>query len=178
MARVPLVPSEPDDPIVQEVFARFAAERRAPIELYRVLAHSPKLLRAYSGLARALRYEAETPRTLRELVILRTAQLTGSEYEWAHHRKMALTAGVPERQIEELERWSESDAFDQGERAALRLAEEAHEIAVREETLAELSRSFSESETIELVLLVTFYQAVARVLQALGIEVEPDYRQR
>src|SRR5207244_2864737 len=108
LARVPLVPSEPDDRVVQEVFARSAAEGRDPIELYRALAHSPKLLRAYSGLATALRYEAETPRALRELVILRTAQLTRSEYEWAHHRKMALAAGVPERQLEELEPWDES----------------------------------------------------------------------
>jgi 4-carboxymuconolactone decarboxylase len=176
MARLPLVPSEPDDPILEEVFARFAAEGRAPIELYRVLAHSPKLLRAYSGLATALRYEAETPRALRELVILRTAQLTGSEYEWAHHRKMALAAGVPERQIEQLERWPESDAFDGRERTALRLAEEAHEIAVSDETLAELRRVFSDGEAVELVLLATFYQAVARVLQALAVEIEPEYR--
>ena len=176
MARVPLVPSEPDDPILQEVFARFAAEGRAPIELYRALAHSPGLLRAYSGLATALRYEAETPRPLRELVILRTAQLTRSEYEWAHHRKMALAEGVPERQIEELERWRESDAFDERERAAVRLAEEAHEIEVSGETIALLRRVFSDRETVELVLLATFYQAVARVLQALAIEVEPEYR--
>ena len=176
MARLPLVPTEPDDPVVREVFARFAEEGRAPIELYRVLAHSPKLLRAYSGLATALRYEAETPRALRELVILRTAQLTHSEYEWAHHRKMALGAGVPERQLAELERWDESDAFDERERAALRLAEEAHEIEVTAETFAELRRVFSDGEAVELVLLATFYQAVARVLQALGIEVEPEYR--
>jgi 4-carboxymuconolactone decarboxylase len=176
MARVPLVPSEPDDPVVREVFARFAKEGREPIELYRALAHAPKLLRAYSGFATALRYEAETPRALRELVILRTAQLTRSEYEWAHHRKMALAEGVPERQLEELERWRESDAFDERERTALRLAEEAHEIAVTDETLAELRHAFSDAEAVELVLLATFYQAVARVLQALGIEVEPEYR--
>jgi AhpD family alkylhydroperoxidase len=176
MARVPLVPSEPDDPVVQEVFARFVEEGRDPIELYRALAHSPKLLRAYSGFATALRYEAETPRPLRELVILRSAQLTRSEYEWAHHRKMALATGVPKRQIEELERWRESGSFDERERAALRLAEEAHEIAVTEETLVELRRVFSDSEAVELVLLATFYQAVARVLQALGIEIEPEYR--
>ena len=66
-----------------------AREGRDPIALYRVLAHSPLMLRAYAGLARGLRYEAQTPRALRELMILRTAQLTGSDYEWAHHRAMA-----------------------------------------------------------------------------------------
>jgi AhpD family alkylhydroperoxidase len=176
MARVPLVPIEPDDPLVREVFGRFAEEGREPIALYRALGHTPKLLRAYSGLATALRHEAATPRALRELVILRTAQLTRSEYEWAHHRKMALAAGVPERQLAELERWRGSDAFDERERAALRLADGTHERNVSDEAFAELRRAFSDGETVELVLLASFYQGVARLLQALAVEVEPEYR--
>ncbi len=175
MARVPLVPPDSDDPVVAEVFERFAREGREPIALYRALAHTPKLLRAYSGLAAALRYEAETPRALRELVILRTAQLTSSEYEWAHHRKMALAEGVPEGHLSELERWRGSDAFDERERAALRLAEEVHELKVSGETFDELRRLFSEGEAVELVMLASTYQAVARMLQALDLEVEPEY---
>ena len=67
------------------VFAAFHAEGREPIALYRALANAPILLRSYSTLARALRHDAVTDRCLRELVILRTAQLTDSEYEWSHH---------------------------------------------------------------------------------------------
>jgi alkylhydroperoxidase family enzyme len=174
--RLPLLPKEATDPVTAEVFATFAAEGRDPISLYRVLAHSPLMLRAYAGLARGLRYEAQTPRALRELMILRTAQLTSSEYEWAHHRAMAAANGVPDEQVLALAQWRESDRFDERERAALRCVEEIHEVALSDEGFAELERAVGPEATVELVLLSAFYEAVARMIQAFGLEVEPQYQ--
>jgi len=173
--RLPLLPMEASDPVTAEVFETFTREGREPIALYRVLAHSPLLLRAYGGLARGLRYEAQTPRTLRELMILRTAQLTSSQYEWAHHRAMAEAAGVPAEQVAALAQWRTSDLFDESERAALGAVEGIHDIALSDEAFAELERTAGAGATVELVLLSAFYQAVARVIQAFGLEVEPEY---
>jgi alkylhydroperoxidase family enzyme len=175
--RLEMLSIEADDPVTAEVFAGFAAEGRDPIALYRVLAHSPLMLRAYAGLARGLRYEAQTPRPLRELMILRVAQLTASDYEWAHHRAMAASAGVGAEQVAALESWRSSERFDERERAALRCVDEVHEIALSDEGFAELERAFGAAATIELVLLSAFYETVARIIQALGLEVEPEYRQ-
>jgi 4-carboxymuconolactone decarboxylase len=174
--RVPPVPADADDPIVAGVFDVFAREGREPIALYRALANHPVMLRAYAGLAQGLRYEAGTPRALRELVILRTGQLVGSDYEWAHHRAMAEQAGVPDEQVRSLASWRASDAFDERERAALRCADEMHEIALSEDAFAELERVLGREGALEIVLLAGFYQAVARYIQALGLEVEPAYR--
>jgi alkylhydroperoxidase family enzyme len=176
MPRLPGVDPAGEDPVVAEVFAHFAAEGREPIALYRVLAHSPPMLRAYAGLARALRYEAQTPRALRELMILRTAQLVGSEYEWAHHRAMAAAQGVVDAQVAELERWHSSEHFDEVERAALRCVEELHELALSDEAFAALEGAVGAAATVELVLLVSFYEAVARLIQAFDLEVELPYR--
>ncbi len=174
--RVPPVPPDSPDPIVADVFSVFAREGREPIALYRALANHPVMLRAYSGLAQGLRYEASTPRALRELVILRTGQLVGSDYEWAHHRAMAEHAGVPDEQVLALASWRESGAFDERERAALRCADEMHEIALSDEGFAELEAALGREGALEIVLLAGFYQAVARYIQALGLEVEPEYR--
>jgi len=176
MTRVPLIPGEPEDPIAQQVFDVYRQDGREPIALYRALANSPRMLRAYSGLARGLRHEAEMPRPLRELAILRTAQLTQSKYEWAHHRLMALAAGVTERQVREVAEWRHSAAFDARERAVLQCAEDVHELGVTDESFVNLERLFGVSQAIEVVLTAAFYQAVARVLQALDLEVEPEYR--
>jgi alkylhydroperoxidase family enzyme len=175
MTRVPLVADDSGDPIVAEVFKRFNEEGREPIALYRALANAPELLQAYSGLATALRHRAQTSRALRELAILRTAQLTGSQYEWAHHVPMARSAGVSDAQIAAVGEWQTSDVFDARERAMLRCTDEIHRCALSDEAVAELKRSCSDREVVELVLLVGFYQAVARVLDGLGIEVEPEY---
>jgi len=177
VTRLEMLGIEPEDPVVAEVFAGFAAEGRDPIALYRVLAHSPRMLRAYAGLARGLRYEAETPRPLRELMILRVAQLTGSDYEWAHHRAMAEQSGVAAEKVAALGAWRSSDLFDEGERAALRAVEEIHDIELTDESFAALERAFGASASVELVLLGAFYETVARVIQALGLEVEPEYRE-
>lgn len=176
MPRLPLLDAEPTDEITAGVFETFRREGRDPIALYRVLAHSPRMLRAYAGLARGLRYEAETPRALRELMILRTAQLTGSEYEWAHHRTMAAANGVPDTKVRALAAWPESPLFDEPERAALRCVDEIHEVALSDEAFAGLERSVGAPATVELVLLAAFYEAVARIIQALGLEVESPYR--
>lgn len=175
MARLPLLGLEPADEITAAVFETFRQEGRDPIALYRVLAHSPPMLRAYAGLARGLRYEAATPRALRELMILRTAQLTASDYEWAHHRAMAAANGVPEEKVHALVAWRSSACFDAAERAALRCVEEIHEVALSDQGFAELEREFGAPGSVELVLLAAFYEAVARIIQALGLEIEPAY---
>jgi len=175
VTRLPVLPKEASDAVTAEVFEAFAREGRDPILLYRVLANSPLMLRAYAGLARGLRYEARTPRALRELMILRTAQLTESGYEWAHHRKMASAAGVEDAKVLALADWRASDVFDETERAALAAVEGIHAVALDDEAFAALERAVGADATIELVLLASFYECVARMIQALGLEVEPEY---
>jgi AhpD family alkylhydroperoxidase len=177
VTRVPLVPPDDADDITAEVFDVFRREGREPIALYRAIANAPRMLKAYSTLAQGLRHQAQTPRTLRELVILRTAQLVGSDYEWAHHRAMAEKAGVAEEQVRALAAWRDAgELFGGSERAALCCAEEMHELALSDEGFDELERALGREGALEIVLLAAFYQAVARMIQALGLEVEPAYR--
>jgi alkylhydroperoxidase family enzyme len=176
VTRVPLVSDQDADEVTASIFDGFAREGRRPIALYRALAHVPSLLRPYSVFARALRHEAVTDRRLRELVILRTAQLTESAYEWAHHLPMAARAGVPAAQLAALAAWEQSEHFDGAERAALRCAEEVHTLSVGDETFAALERALGRAGALEIVLTASFYQAVARTIQALDLEVEPEYR--
>ena len=45
-----------------------------------------------------------------------------------------------------------------------------------DETFAELERVLDVAGALEIVLTASFYQAVARMIQALDLEVEPAYR--
>jgi alkylhydroperoxidase family enzyme len=173
MSRLPLVQGDAPDPITAEVFATSIREGREPIALYRVLANNPVMLRSYAHLAKTVRYDAGTPRALRELVILRIAQLCGSEYEWQHHRRMAADAGVSDEQVAALGEAASSPLFDDAQRAAIRLAEEQHELRVSDETVAALRAAVGDAATVELSLMAGLYEAVARMLQAFAIEVEP-----
>jgi 4-carboxymuconolactone decarboxylase len=176
VGRLPLGPPDPEDKKVAQVYNSFDREGREPIALYRILSHAPHVLHAFSGIGQGLRYEAVTPRALRELIVLRVAQLTRSDYEWSHHKAMAIAAGVEDRKLRELACWRASDAFDERERAVLRCAEEMHELRLSDEGFSELERHFEPAEIVEIVVMAAHYQAVARVIQALGVHVEPAYQ--
>lgn len=148
---------------------------RAGLALYRLLAHTPRLLPAWYSWAEALRNDVTSSRELRELSILRTAQLADSPYEWAHHRQLAEQTGIPDAKVDDLGRWRESDAYDELERAALELVEEVDVMGVTDDTVSRLLDQVPESEVVELLLTTSFYQAYARVMQALQVELEPEF---
>jgi alkylhydroperoxidase family enzyme len=175
MTRVPLREIDGTDPATAEVFRSFERENRVPIDLFRALANAPGLLGGYNAISDALRYHGRVPRRLRELAILRTAYVTGSEYEWSHHVGMALAAGAGKEQVAGLADWARSDTFGTVERAVLALVDEMHAGQVAETTFAAVAAATSVEEATELVVLCAHYQGVARIIQALGVETEPAY---
>jgi AhpD family alkylhydroperoxidase len=167
-SRLPALAAEA--PLVAEIFARLRAGGREPLNLHRTLAHAPELLRGMLGLAEALRHGAATPRRLRELVILRTAQLEASEYELAQHIPMAHAAGITDAEIAALPQWRESGFFDNPERAALAFTETL--VAGGPADAADLAGTFAPGEIVELTATAAFYLMTARLVRALGIRVE------
>lgn len=142
------------------------------VNLYRSLGHAPDLLRAWIDFAWSLRGNDMTSRRLRELMILRTASLHHSQYEWHQHRRMAREVGVTEYQVAELEMWRTSDAFDDEERAALALTDAIIAGAVPDAVIEELERHFDHPQRVELTVTAAFYAMVPRILDALRVPVE------
>ncbi len=170
MQRVPNVEFPP------ELKKRLEELWGSPPNLYRALGNHAPLAAAWTEFARAIRYESRTPRELRELVILRGAQLMRSEYEWAQHLKMARKAGVREAQIAALAGWRESGEFDAREKAALLLAEAVTRGDVSDQAYAAVSKHFDHATYVELALTAAFYAMVGRMLDAMRIQLEPEFR--
>jgi len=170
MQRVPMAEFEP------ALKKRLEELWGTPPNLYRALANHPTVIAAWSEFARALRHDTRTPRSLRELVILRGAQLMHSEYEWAQHLAMARKAGVREAQIHALAGWRSSGEFDAREKAALAIAEAVTQGHVSDAVYAEVSRVFGHAEFVELATVASFYAMVGRMLDAMRVELEPEMR--
>jgi alkylhydroperoxidase family enzyme len=107
-------------------------------------------------------------------MILRTAVVMRSEYEWHQHVAMARTAGVPDSKILAIAAWQTSDGFHPAERAALMLTDAMLTGNVADAVHAELARHFTDSERVELVLTAGFYAMVPRVRDACRVRVEGD----
>lgn len=168
MPRVPLADFEP------ALKKRLEELWGTPPNLYRCLGNHPKLVAAWTEFSKTLRYDTRTPRALRELVILRGAQLMRSEYEWAQHVGMARKAGVREAQIAGLNIWSSSGEFDAKERAALALAEAVTLGKVSDAVQAEALQHFDMHDYVELCIVAAFYAMVGRMLDAMGVPLEPE----
>lgn len=176
MARLEMTPEAPDDPVLAELFDGVTARGGALPNLYRVLGASPEMLRSWIDFAWSLRLNAKTPRGLRELMIMRGAQMSGVAYEWAHHWPMALAAGVGEDKLHALNAWRESTLFSDEERAALQATEEITEgPGASDAAIAELKKHFTPSDVVELTLTASFYVCVSRLLTTLDVDLEPDY---
>ena len=145
-----------------------------PPNLYRALGNHPDLLAAWAEFSKVLRHDTRTPRALRELVILRGAQVARSESEWASHLPMARQAGVREAQIQALARWRDSAEFDAREKAALELCEAVTRGSVSDEVYARAAKHFDHAEYVEISMVAAFYAMVARMLDAMRVQIEPD----
>jgi AhpD family alkylhydroperoxidase len=170
MPRVPLADFEP------ALKKRLEELWGTPPNLYKQLANHPKVIAAWNEFARTLRHDSRTPRALRELMILRGAQLMRSEYEWAQHLKMARKAGVREAQLAELAGWKSSDEFTGKEKAALGLAEAITQGHVPDDVYATAMQHFDHQDYVELAVMAAFYAMVARVLDAMHVQLEDDFK--
>lgn len=172
--RLPLVAEAGDSPELREIFEVFSSQNRQVPELYQVLANAPPMLKAWIGLAWPLRNEAECPRRLRELIILRVAQLTGASYEWEAHLGFAAKHGVRTTQVEALVGWDTSAEFGDEERAVLRVADQLTlDGDLPQESFDALRQHFSHGEIVEIILTASFYCCVSRVLKAIELEATP-----
>jgi len=180
MARLPMTPQEPDDPALRAMFDEVRARGTQLPNLYRVIGLAPPMLRAWLDFAWPLRLHATTPRKIRELLILRGAQVSGAHYEWAHHHEMALAAGVTQAQIDALAQWQKSELFSKQEKAVLHLAEEVTRGPAASPACIETlkQQGFSAAEIVELTLTASFYVCVSRFLQSMEVDLEPGFEGR
>ena len=170
MSRVPLADFEP------ALKQRLEELWDTPPNLYRALGNHPQLVAAWTEFSKMLRHDTRTPRALRELVILRGAQLMRSEYEWAQHLPMARKAGVREAQIEALTDWRTSAEFDERENAALAHGEAVTQGRVSDAVYTAAMRHFDHHDYVELAAVAAFYAMVGRLLDAMAVPVDADVR--
>ena len=168
MAHLPY--ADLNQPEVQGLVQRIVAERGHVLHLYQMLLHSPPLAQGWLGLLTAVRQKLSLGGALRELVIMRVAQINGAPYEAQQHAPIALEEGVRPAQLAELESWSSSAHFDDKERAVLELCDTmTRDVHVPRATLVAVRQHLGEQQTVELVATVAAYNMVSRFLEALHI---------
>ncbi len=145
------------------------------LEPTRVIAHHRPLLAGYGAIALAGdRFSRTVPRRLKELAMLRAAQLVGCEWCLDFGSKQAHDSGVPEDDLRELSRWRESERFGELDRLVLEYAEAITRtpVEVADELFAALRERFDERQIVELTMMIGLENLYSRTNWAFGIESE------
>ena len=176
VSRLPPLP-QPLDPTLQDLFDKTRARGGAVINLMLTTGHAPKFASVLVATASTIRFETSTPRRLIELVIFRTAQIVGSDYELNQHRRLMEMCGYSDQQIAEVAEWHRSTFFDDKQRAMLGYVDQmANGGNVDDPTFAELSRFFTPQQIVEISYTVGAYYSTGLLTRALKIRLEGDGR--
>ena len=171
MARVPYLNKADLAPENRDLLTR-------NINLYRALVHSPDGMRSFVGLGQYIRFHSRLDPRLREMAILQVGYSAGSPYEFSHHIKIGRDFGVTDDDIRAIEAETKGQPTNLAplDRAVLRAARElTAQPNLSDATFAKLRSALDDERIVDLVLTISFYCGVVRLLAALQIEVEDDY---
>ncbi|MFC2006073.1 carboxymuconolactone decarboxylase family protein [Chloroflexota bacterium] len=177
MQRISLVEKDQAHPLIREMYQKREEHGLQLFNFFKVMGHCPYIGLNLMRLGNSIRRGEELAPKLRELAILRVGSLLQAEYEFRRHIPLALQAGVSQQQIDAISDWSASAEFNEQERAMLQYADEVTQgIRVKDETFTELQGFLSEHAIVELTTVISYYCMVCRILIALQVELEPEFR--
>jgi alkylhydroperoxidase family enzyme len=146
----------------------------ADLNIFRAMLRRPKTAKAMSDLLLSLLFGGELDDRLRELLIMRIGWVTGSDYEWTQHWRIAQDQfGCSEQDLLELRVWRDSDHFGADEKLLLAATDDLLETGdLRPELTTQCLAQFGENATIELVTAVGAWRLVSKFTKALEIPLE------
>ena len=171
MPRLPYLDKSDLLPEHQDLLAR-------NLNLYRVLAHSPRAARSLNTLARFLRDGSRLDPRLRELAILQVSYMTGSAWGFSHHVRIGREIGLTDNEIRAVsdESARRPSTLDPLAKAVLRAAREmTADLGVSDETFTVLRRELDNERLTDLMVTISFYNGLVRLLESMKVDVEEDY---
>jgi len=162
-----IAPLEPPyEPAVAAQLQQMMPPGEPPIALFRMFARNLPMTQAMHGWGR---YELSRGLTMslrdREILIDRTCARCGCDYEWGVHVAFyAGRAGLTAAQVASLATGSASDACwpDERDRLLILAADALHDHAdVADDLWLRLSRVFSDTNLLDLLLLCGWYHAIS-----------------
>lgn len=160
-------------PEVAELLDKTKIRDGEALNIFRTLAHQPKLLKRFNILGGAFLVHGVLPAREREIVILRVGWNCRSVYEFGQHTLMGRDAGLTDEEIAALATTRAEGPWSADDAALIALADEiCADDCAGDATVAALRRRWNDAELVELVALAGFYRMVSGLLNTLGVQPE------
>lgn len=140
------------------------------LNVYRVMAHHPALLRGWAPLRQHVVKETALGPVRSEVVILRTAHRFGSVYEWAHHVSRARKLGLSDARISALR------GLPEGEDGLIVRAVDAllDDRKLAPDLEADLASAIGREGVLDLIATVGFYSVLGYILMTYDTPLDAD----
>jgi alkylhydroperoxidase family enzyme len=175
--RIPPLPSEEWDGDVKRILdavpAGVQGQRLGDNNIFPTFARHPDLFRAWLRFGGYLLTSGKLSGRDRELLILRTAVVCESSYEWGQHVRISLAGGIDRETIDRVLAGPDADGWTPHESALLRAVDELHDAnRISDETWNALSESYDTEQLIEATMVVGHYNMLAFALNTFGVELD------
>lgn len=150
-----------------------------PPNIFTTLGRHRGLFRRWLVFASALMPGGKLPRDETELLILRVAHNTGSDYEWRHHERIGRSAGLSPDEIARVRLGPDAPGWSGRRALLLRASDELHaDGRIGDELWGRLAASYDERLLIEICMLIGHYEMLAMTLNSLRVQPEPPPRRK
>lgn len=147
--------------------------RTGPPRIFTTLGRNKRLFWGWLLFAGALMPGGRLPRQDTELVILRVATVRESPYEFGHHAKLALRAGLSQAEVNRARVGPGASGWTLRQELLLRVTDALLQERDLDDTLwSELRGLLDERTCIEMLLLVGHYDMLATTLNTLRVQPE------
>lgn len=141
--------------------------------VYKVMAHHPRLLKAWTNLRQHIVVDTSLGLERSEVAILRAAVRTGSPYEWAHHVLRARRLGFSDERLAALS--GDLENVTPADRSIAAAVDDLIGTArLSPQTLRDLHAKVGPEGVLDLMATVGFYSTLAFILNSFEIELEED----
>jgi alkylhydroperoxidase family enzyme len=114
------------------------------------------------------------PHRLRELLIMRIGWVTGSNYEWTQHWRIAQDYGLSEAEVLAVRDWRAADCFDAVDQAVLAATDETlSDGCISQTTWTACAETLSsEAELLELNAAIGAWRLISQLAKSVEIQLE------
>jgi len=166
---------QPESPEIREFYDVLDRTSRGlgVLNVFKVMAHSPELMKAWWSMMTVLFTKLELPARDRELAILRLFQIKGGAYGFAHHVRMGAQAGITAEQVAALAGYADSALFSERDQLVLRYTDAVTRLDTGANAIAgEVKAAMGERQLVELTFCIANWNLMAHILEPLQIEME------
>jgi 4-carboxymuconolactone decarboxylase len=182
VAQAPVTPRVGPVPEAQRTDEQKTLVAQAPAGMTNAVAtylHYPAIAQIFVPHIRYLLNESTLPPRHRQLLALRTAWLTRSEYLWAHLAPAAREAGLTDAELRRIAQGPGTPGWDPFEASVLRAADELHvDSFISDMTWQMLATRYDVKQLIDTIDTAGALTLHAGIINSLGIPIEPKVSDR